>query len=196
MAQYRTEPVPPREVFIALGGNATIQGTTLTEVLNSAVTALDCADLRLVAASRLYRTPAFPAGSGPDYVNGAARFATTVSPQAVLDRLHEVEARFWRRRDQRWGARTLDLDLLAVGDAVIPDRATYDRWRALPPDRQAAEAPDRLILPHPRMQDRAFVLVPLAEIAPDWTHPVDGRTPGQMLAALPEDATEGIRPLP
>ena len=92
-------------------------------------------------------------------------------PEAVLARLHATEDAFARRRRARWGPRTLDLDLIAMGDTVLPDAATQARWRALDAAAQRSLAPDRLILPHPRMQERAFVLVPLADVAPGWRHP-------------------------
>ena len=98
-------------------------------------------------------------------------------------------------REQRWGMRTLDIDLLALGDSVLPDAQTQDAWRDLAPETQARLAPDRLILPHPRLQDRAFVLVPLADVAPDWRHPRLGLTVRQMLEALPAADREAVKPL-
>ena len=95
----------------------------------------------------------------------------------------------------RWGMRTLDLDLLALGDSVLPDVETQDQWRELSPDMQARTAPDRLILPHPRLQDRAFVLVPLADVAQDWKHPRTGLSVAQMLAALPPADVAEVKPL-
>lgn len=145
--------------------------------------------------SRLFSTPCFPVGAGPDYVNAAALIETELTPEGLLRRLHEVEAMFGRQRVQRWGQRTLDLDLLAYGDLVLPDGATQDHWRALALDQQTKEAPQELILPHPRLQDRAFVLVPLAEIAPDWRHPRLGLTVRQMLSRLEMAEIDAVRPL-
>jgi 2-amino-4-hydroxy-6-hydroxymethyldihydropteridine diphosphokinase len=144
--------------------------------------------------SRLWRSPAWPPG-GPEYVNAAMNLETAQSPEALLESLHAIEARFGRERAARWGARTLDLDLLAWGEAVRPDAATQALWRGLDPERQGREAPDRLILPHPRLQERGFVLAPLAEVAPGWRHPLTGESVGAMLAALPPLALEGVAPL-
>lgn len=180
------------EVLVALGANATASGISLESALLSALTALDRADFTLQRRSALFVTPAVPAGAGPDFVNAAASFRTRLSPEAVLARLHAVEAEQGRVRKERWGARVLDLDLLAWDDAVLPDAAGFRTWAELPFERQKTETPDRLILPHPRMQDRGFVLIPLAEVAPDWRHPVLGRTVAEMAAALPAAAREGI----
>lgn len=181
-------------VLIALGSNLASPQGPPAETVAAALRALDRLG-RLAGASRLWQSPAWPPG-GPDYVNAAALVETALGPEEVLERLHGIEATFGRRREARWGARTLDLDLLAWGDAVRPDAATQEAWRGLDPERQGREAPDRLILPHPRMQDRGFVLLPLLEVAPGWRHPLIGRTVREMLDALPPPALEGIVPLP
>lgn len=146
------------------------------------------------ALSRLWRSPAWPPG-GPAYVNAAMRLPVALAPEALLAALHRIEARFGRERVVRWGARTLDLDLLAVGDLVRPDAGTQGFWRALPPERQGREAPVGLVLPHPRLQDRAFVLLPLGEVAPRWRHPLLGLDVAAMAAALPEGTLAGVAPL-
>ena len=145
--------------------------------------------------SRLFKTPAFPPGIGPDFINAAMTVRTTLDPDAILAELHAIEHKAARERSVRWGPRTLDLDLLGVGECVLPDRATQTLWRGLAPEEQRHRWPEDLILPHPRLQDRAFVLVPLAEVAPDWVHPVTDLTVVQMRDALPPAELAGIVPL-
>lgn len=136
--------------------------------------------------SRFYDTPAFPTGAGPNFVNAAAVLESTFDTGQVLERLHAVEAQMGRLRVERWGARTLDLDLIAVGQQVLPDPKTHKYWRELPPDAQKEIAPSELILPHPRLAERAFVLVPLLDVAPDWVHPVTKQSVQEMHDALPQ----------
>lgn len=148
-----------------------------------------------MAKSRLFESPAFPPGSGPDFVNAVILVETSLPPEALLAQLHSVEAAHGRVRTRRWGPRTLDLDLLAWGDAVRPNSTVWKSWADLPAARQAQEAPGELILPHPRLAERAFVLVPLLDIAPAWRHPVTGRSVAEMAAALPAADRAGIKPL-
>jgi 2-amino-4-hydroxy-6-hydroxymethyldihydropteridine diphosphokinase len=184
-----------QRTLLALGANLPREGIDLGETLLAALAALASPQVTLLARSRLYSTPCFPPGAGPDYVNAAAVLTTRLAPQDLLSHLHRIEAEFGRERVQRWGQRTLDLDLIAMGDLVLPDAATQDHWRALPPEDQRRLAPDRLILPHPRLQDRAFVLVPLAEIAPDWRHPRLQLTVRQMLDRLDLAEIAAVKPL-
>jgi 2-amino-4-hydroxy-6-hydroxymethyldihydropteridine diphosphokinase len=185
------------QALVAFGANLPFEGDPPATTVRRASKALGQEGLSVLAFSRLYATPCFPAGAGPDYVNAAAllEIEADVDATSILQRLHRVEADFGRMREQRWGMRTLDIDLLALGDSVVPDAATQDAWRDLSPEAQARLAPDRLILPHPRLQDRAFVLVPLADVAPDWVHPRLGLTVRQMLDALPQTDREAVKPL-
>jgi 2-amino-4-hydroxy-6-hydroxymethyldihydropteridine diphosphokinase len=180
--------------LIALGGNmpSALGGPEVT--LRAALARLPETGLTLEAVSRFFQTPCFPVGAGPDYVNAAARLSSDKSPAEVLQILHQIEAEFGRERIQRWGMRSLDLDILAAGQTVLPDQQTHDHWQTLGAEAQRTTAPTELILPHPRLSERAFVLVPLADIAPDWAHPVLRRTVREMLAALPAKEKDSVLP--
>ncbi|MFG6106550.1 2-amino-4-hydroxy-6-hydroxymethyldihydropteridine diphosphokinase [Leptothoe sp. EHU-05/26/07-4] len=152
---------------IALGSNLGDSEQTI----EAALAQLDRGGMRFRRRSQLYKTA--PVGPPqPDYINASAVFHTTLRPEQVLQLLLVTEASFGRIRRERWGPRTLDLDLLFYGDQII-------------------DTP-RLILPHPRMHERAFVLVPLSEIAADWRHPVRQRTVKELLGQVD---TAGVYPL-
>jgi len=159
-------------VFVAVGANLGDREATFAAV----VRALEAEpDLWLVAASTVYETdPIGPGEQGP-YLNAVLELRTWLSPLALLERLQALERRFGRDRSAgaiRWGARTLDLDLILYGERVI-------------------ELPG-LVVPHPRAHERAFVLVPLAELAPALVHPRLGAPIGSIAEALLEAA--GLRP--
>lgn len=181
--------------IVALGGNLPSDFGGPESTIRAAYLRLGDEGLRIVKKSRLFETPCFPPGAGPDYVNAAALVESDLDAPALLERLHKVEAAFGREREQRWGMRTLDIDLIGGGDLVLPERDTYAAWRDLDLETQMKATPDQLILPHPRMHERAFVLVPVNDVAPEWKHPVLGQTVAEMLAVLPESARKEVRPL-
>lgn len=174
-----------QNVLIALGSNATSHAGGAQDTIREALAALEAVFGAGLRASSLYATPCFPAGAGPDYVNAACCVVSNMPAQVILQALHEIETAFGRVREGRWEQRTLDLDLLAVGAEVLPDIQGYLEWKELPVSKQKTQAPEGLILPHPRMQDRSFVLVPLADVAPEWSHPVLCKTVKEMLADRP-----------
>ncbi|MGB4909727.1 MAG: 2-amino-4-hydroxy-6-hydroxymethyldihydropteridine diphosphokinase, partial [Tabrizicola sp.] len=182
-------------ILRALGANEPSSAGSPKATVEAAISALAQDPLQLLSVSRFYSTPAFPPGSGPDFVNAAVVVSSTLSPSALLTRLHQIEANFGRTRTKRWQSRTLDIDLLACGHQVVPDHATVRHWLDLDLADQKVTTPDQLILPHPRLQDRGFVLIPLYDIAPDWRHPILGTTVAEMVAALPEAEKAEIRPL-
>lgn len=138
--------------------------------LEAAVTALERRGLQVLARSSWYDSPPWPPSLGhqPWYVNGIISVATSAAPDRLLRLLHEVEWAFGRVRAGRWTPRCLDLDLIAYDDRITQGTGRHGS----------------AVLPHPRVAERAFVLAPLSEIAPDWRHPATGATVGEMLRAV------------
>jgi len=162
-------------ILIGLGANLeSAEFGAPPRSLEAALELLRQAGVRTVARSRWYRSAPVPPSDQPWFVNGVAAVETTLDPAALLALLHSVEARFGRVRREKNAARVLDLDLLA-----------YDERVSAPGD-----VPE---LPHPRLHQRAFVLRPLAELAPNWRHPRLGTGVQALLAALPpESAAEPL----
>lgn len=181
--------------LIALGANLGGSTGNNAKAIHAAIGMIEEVGGKATITSDLWRTPAFPADSGPDFVNACIRLESTLTPEALLQVLHQIEARLGRVRGPRWAARVIDIDLLAAGAQILPDRATLDHWMALPPEDQRQRAPDTLILPHPRLHERAFVLVPLAQIAPEWEHPVLKKTVRSLEMALDPALRAQIRPI-
>lgn len=152
------------ECLIALGGNLGDAPATLRRA-RAAIDALP--DTTVIASSLLYRTPPIGPPGQPDYYNAVIAIATTLSPLPLLDALQAIENNNGRVRLEHWGARTLDLDIIAIGAEII--------------------AQPRLTVPHPYMHDRQFVLRPLCDIEPQWHHPLLGKSVTSLLATLERD---------
>lgn len=181
--------------LLAFGANLPSGAASPQETVLRAMDIISDDKVSELNRSSLFATPAFPDPSGPRYVNACTMVQTELSPKALLKHVHRVEDTLGRVRDQRWGARVIDIDLLSLAMIVCPDLETHRSWAALPPEDQIARTPDELILPHPRIADRSFVLVPLAQIAPLWRHPVTGLTATEMLKSLPDSEIEAIEAL-
>jgi 2-amino-4-hydroxy-6-hydroxymethyldihydropteridine diphosphokinase len=158
-------------VVVALGSNLAGEFASSEDLLEAALAALPEAGLQVRARSGWWRSAAWPDPRAPEYRNGVALIATSLGPEATLQALLDVEARFNRLRGERNAPRTLDLDLIAHGRNRVTTPA--------------------LTLPHPRAHQRLFVMGPLAEIAPNWRHPVLGRTAAELAAeaSVGRDAT-------
>lgn len=159
--------ISPERAFLSLGGNLGEPARSM----GAALRMLDSEpDIDVVAVSSLYRTPPWGKIDQPDFLNAAAELRTTLSPRGLLDICLEVEHRLKRVRKERWGPRLIDMDILAFGNSKIHEAG--------------------LEIPHPRMLERAFVLVPLAEIAGDFV--IEGLSVNAHLAGLDAGGIERL----
>jgi 2-amino-4-hydroxy-6-hydroxymethyldihydropteridine diphosphokinase len=163
-------------ILIALGSNLAGAAGTPVENCERALVMLQAAGVRVLRRSRWYRTPPWPPSDQPWFINGVVAVETALGPAELLATMHEVERAMGRTREAGVvnAARVIDLDLIDYNGVLR---------EAVPP-----------LLPHPRLNGRAFVLKPMAEVAPDWRHPKTGQSMNDLLAQLPGDAV--AEPLP
>jgi len=156
-------------ILIGLGANLpALDGASPEETIWRAIDALNAIDgVSVVSISKLYVSAPVPVSDQPWYRNAVVALETALEPRALLGILQGIEADFGRVRMALNAPRTLDLDLLAYDDVVLED--------------------EDLTLPHPRMHERAFVLLPLNDLAPEWVHPVSGEVLVALIEALPPD---------
>lgn len=164
-------------IYVALGANQSYRRQSPVENIRHALSAMEKAGLTLKAVSRPWRTPAWPDPTDPPFINAVAELESDLDAPALMARLHEIEQVLGRRRTVANAPRTLDLDLID--------------WRGR---IRHAHAPGDLALPHPRASGRAFVLLPLRDIAPHWRDPVSGRGLRQLLADVPLAERRACRP--
>lgn len=158
---------PNNTVYLSLGGNLGDPAASMATALRL----LDADDnTRVIAVSSLYRTPPWGKLDQPDFLNAAAEISTALAPRALLELCLEAERKLKRVREERWGPRLIDIDILVFGDRIIHETG--------------------LEVPHPRMLERAFVLAPLAEIAPELA--VGGRSVSERLSAVDTSGIERL----
>lgn len=159
-------------ILIAIGANLTGPWGSPAETAARAVRALDSCGISVTRTSRTYRTAAVGPGRQEPYINLMVAVETHLPPGALLTALHRIEAAAGRRRRGRWRARTLDLDLIAYHRLVLGWGGNRHSCRM----GGATPQPGALVVPHPRLHLRPFVVRPLLDIAPLWHHPVTGHS--------------------
>lgn len=150
-----------RTCFIAMGGNL---GDVRTAFIRAREILNELAQSHVTDSSLLYRTAPIGPADQPDYLNAVIRVQSSLLPPSLLETLQDIEQHLGRRRRERWGPRTLDLDIIACDDLIMDTPA--------------------LTIPHAKMHERMFVLRPLCDIAPDWHHPRLGKSAKALMDVL------------
>ncbi len=151
--------------------------------------------IKSLLESNWYVSLSFGDKTEPKYVNVGIRFSTSLKPKELLNFTSVLEKKYGRRRRRRWEPRTCDIDILLCDQLILPSRSSYEKWLKLDLSDQKRLAPNDLILPHPRMQERTFFLNPLNDLQPDWIHPFLKRKAKEMLDSLPPNELENIQQL-
>ena len=167
--------------YIALGSNLKTANMTRLEILNKALEYFPMFSISLVKVSSFWESKSYPNKNQPNFINAVSEVQSVLNPYQTLCSLKKIETILGRKINSRWGSRVLDLDILAAGSIILPNLRIFNKWLKMPLQQQIQNQPNQLILPHPRIQDRLFVLKPLSEIDPDWMHPVLNKKPNELI---------------
>ena len=167
--------------FIALGSNLETKNLKKLEIINKALEYFSQFNITLIKVSSFWSSRSYPDKNQPDFINAVSEVHSELSPYQILNQLKKIEKMFGRKINTRWGNRVLDLDILCAGSIILPNINVYNEWMKMPLQKQTEKQPNELILPHPRIQDRLFVLKPLNEVDPDWVHPILNKTTLELI---------------
>ncbi len=171
-------------VVIGLGANIPSEHGTALQTLESSLGHIEDQLGQIIRRSPWYSSTPIGVLGQPDYVNGAVLIETKLEPTAILAQLHNIEHDLGRRRQGRWAARCIDLDLLVVEDLVLPSEA---QWYEVADNVDPAAFLVEPIVPHPRLHKRLFALKPLQDVWPDWHHPLLAQDATTMISALEDE---------
>ena len=167
--------------YIALGSNLETENMDRLEILNKALEYFPMFSISLIKVSSFWESKSYPNKNQPNFINAVCEVQSILNPHQTLCSLKKIEIILGRKVNSRWGSRVLDLDILASGSLILPNLRIYNKWLKMPLQHQIQNQPNQLILPHPRIQDRLFVLKPLSEIDPIWIHPVLNKKPYELI---------------
>ena len=167
--------------YIALGSNLETENMDRLEILNKALEYFPMFSISLIKVSSFWESKSYPNKNQPNFINAVSEVQSILNPHQTLCSLKKIEIILGRKVNSRWGSRVLDLDILASGSLILPNLRIFNRWLKMPLQHQIQNQPNQLILPHPRIQDRLFVLKPLSEIDPSWIHPVLNKKPYELI---------------
>lgn len=165
-------------ILIGLGSNLiTAEYATSKEILEAAINQLNESNIKVVNASSYYETEPVPKSDQPWFVNSVVQVETNLSAPELLKVLHDIEHNLGRVRRERWEARIIDMDILCYHDEVFPSR---EKWAMVSKNID----PGCAVIPHGRLHERDFVLIPMLDVAPDWIHPIFRKSTKNMLELL------------
>ena len=178
---------------VVLGSNLSSEFGNSAETLKKCVDEIRSnPDIESLSESNWYISSSFLNKREPRYVNVGLRFITKLNPIKLLHFTAGLENKYGRKRQERWGPRTCDIDILLCDQLILPSKVYFKKWLNLNISDQLKLVPDELILPHPRLQERTFFLKPLIDLQPDWRHPFLKLKAKEMLDSLPPHELENI----
>lgn len=177
-------------ILIGLGSNlGGVEFGSPRRVLEAALAEMPNRGIIVRELSCFYESEPVPKSDQPWFVNAVAAVETELSPAELLRCLHDIEADLGRKRRIRWEARIIDLDIIAYGEQILPSKALWSQ-------KAKDITPDEIIIPHPRLHERLFVLKPLMDICPDWIHPVSGKTVAALMTHVEKGQQQTLQRMP